>query len=627
MMRRPIPAWIFCCVALQAQIEDRFFSATLYPVFQEKNCRACHVENGVASATRLRFPSETASVEEVEHFGKQLAVLGPLLLNKPTNRVEHTGGKLIPPGSKEESLLIRWVNHLATVTVPPPLPAAEKPKAPAVMRRLTHSQYNNTVKDLLGDQTLPANQFPQEDFVNGFKNQVESQSVSPVLAEAYSTAAERLARNAFRGGDTNNLLPCRPSSPDDATCRSKFIRSFGLKAFRRPLTEVEARRYGDLFAAEAKRGGDFVRGAQAVIEAMLQAPGFLYRLEEGPYQVASRLSYFLWDTMPDAELFRAAAAGELARPEQVEKQARRMLKDPRARLAVDEFISQWLRFDRLWSSVKDRRAYSEYTPELGVAMTEEARRLIADKVWNDGNFMEIFTAEYGFLNSDLAGLYQFPKPAEEFGLVPFPPDSDRAGILGQAAFLSLTSKPEETSPTARGLYIREQLLCQHVPSPPPGTNMNLPLLQESRPQTNQERLLEHLSNQSCKSCHQLIDPIGFGLEKFDGIGRRREKQSITFGPTRADRNRIPVTVQLAIEGKGIIAGIPNSAFTSPKELGAVLAASEQCQECVVRQLFRYAFGRHETPADRPAIQKAYQKFRDSQFRFKELMISLVTLGG
>ncbi len=503
------------------------------------------------------------------------------------------------------------------------LAGAATTSTPEPMRRLTHTQYNNTVRDLVGDQTQPAVQFPPEDFIHGFKNQVQGQSVSPLLAEGYSAAAEKLARNTFRGGDTQRLLPCQPRSASDAECRAKFIRSFGLKAFRRPLASPEVVRYGALFSSEAGRSSDFLRGAQVVVEAMLQAPGFLYRMEQGPYGTASRLSYFLWDTMPDAELFRAAAAGELSTPAQVEKQARRMLADPRARPALDEFVSQWLRFDRLLGSVKDRRVYPQYTPETGLAMTEETRRLIAGVVWNDRNFMEIYTAGYAFLNTELAGLYGLPAPAEEFGRVEFPPDSDRAGLLGQGTFLTLTSKPEETAPTARGIYIREQLLCQQVPTPPSGANMNLPALDENRPQTSQQRLSSHLENETCRSCHQLIDPVGFGLEKFDAIGRRREKQSITFFPTRAERNRRATTVELPIEAKGVIAGLPNSEFGSPRELGRLLAANRECQDCVVKQLFRYGFGRKEAAADKPKIDRATQVFRDSQFRLKEAIIELV----
>jgi len=363
-----------------------------------------------------------------------------------------------------------------------------------------------------------------------------------------------------------------------------------------------------------------------VVEAMLQSPNFLFRVERGgegrAYEIASRLSYFLWDTMPDAGLFRSAAAGELNNSDGVEKVTRRMLADPRARQSVDEFVTQWLRFDRVLNTVKDRASFPMFNPELAAAMTEETRLLIFDAVWNDRDFMSIFKSDYGFINTDLANLYKFPAPANEFERTKFPADTDRAGLLGQATFLALTSKPADTSPTARGLFVREQFLCQHVPDPPPGTNSNLPPVTESKPMTNRERLSVHLPSPVCASCHKLIDPIGFGLEKFDGIGARREKLKLVFRPGRKERQKDPTSAELPLDTSGEIAGIPNSGFQSPKELGRVLSESAECQQCVVKQLFRFAFGRPETAADQPVIEAAFDSFRNSQFRFKELMVAI-----
>ena len=204
------------------------------------------------------------------------------------------------------------------------------------LRRLTHSQYNNTVRDLMGDHSRPADRFPPEDFVGGFKNQTRAQGIPPVLEDAYSRAAERIALNAFRAGDVNNLVPCKASSARET--RSAAISScarFGEKAFRRPLTDVEVRRYDELFAAEAAKTGKFLEGARVVVEAMLQSPKFLFhvtgaesdRLAATDYAIANRLSYLLWDTMPDRALMDAAAKGELRTPEGIERIARTMLQN------------------------------------------------------------------------------------------------------------------------------------------------------------------------------------------------------------------------------------------------------------------------------------------------------------
>ncbi|MDQ6699403.1 MAG: DUF1592 domain-containing protein [Acidobacteriota bacterium] len=494
------------------------------------------------------------------------------------------------------------------------------------IRRLTHSQYNNTVRDLLGDQTRPADQFPPEDFQNGFKNQISTQEISPLLAEAYNLSAERLARNAFAGGDdSNHLIPCEPRNEADAECASAFVKKFGSRTFRRPLATAEAQRYIALLQKEARRSHNFQHGAQLVVEAMLQSPKFLFRLESGAYKTASDLSYFLWDTMPDDPLCQAAATGKLNSEAERRREAVRLIQDARARQSVDEFTAEWLRFDQVLNTVKDRNLFPQFNLQLATAMTEETRRMIADLVWGDKDFMDLFRADYAFINSDLATLYKLPAPASEFDRVKFPADSDRAGIVGQAAFLAMTSKPADTSPTVRGLFICEEFLCQMVPDPPPGVNSALPPILAEKPQTNRQRLQEHLTNRTCAGCHTMMDPIGFGLEKFDAIGQKHDKQKITVIPQHgADRKMKPITVELDIDPSATVNGLPNSQFSSPKELGQVLAASPLCQECMVKQLFRYAFGRKETEADQPYIQKGLDVFRASNFRWKELMLYFAT---
>jgi hypothetical protein len=627
-------------------LEESFFVQKVYPALHAAQCERCHSDNGVASETRLEFPEPDADRGRITTFGLSLLDLvdrrdpeRSLLLRKPTKRLKHSGGQRIKPDSAEEAVLRSWISYLAGLSDDQVRQARERIvrsgqrglEALAV-RRLTHGEYDHTVRDLLGDQTQPASGFPREDFVNGFKNQVEAQGVSPLQAEAYSKAAERLARAAFRGGDPHGLIPRAPSSPTDAAAAGEFVRQFGLRAFRRPLTDREVSRYSSLFLEEAGRTGSFHAGASIVIEAMLQSSHFLFRIESGassaqaPFEVASRLSYFLCGTMPSDDLLRAAGAGELATAEQIEVTARRMLDDPRARSAMDEFLAQWMRFDRVTEATRDRRRFREFNAEVAAAMVEETRRLFNHLVWNDQNFMEFFTANYTFVNSDLARLYGLPAPEEAFAKVAYPPDSGRSGVLGHGSFLVLTSKPAETSPTARGLFVRNHFLGQEIPPPPAGVNTVLPNITEEAPMTNRQRLDIHLNSESCAGCHRLIDPIGLGFEQYNAIGAFQKKMVLQFPGPRGDegRGRRSTIKELDLDTTGTIQGMEGSTFSTPRELGTLLAGSNACQRAIVKQLFRYAFGRQETANDQAVIDGLLVRFRDSGFHFRELIVALVT---
>ena len=365
------------------------FQRDVYPIFERHNCRACHNASGVASGSRLQAPEDSSSDRAIEAFSYALIRLvdrqKPLesaLLLKPTNRVEHTGGALIAPGSEEEAVWIRWIQRLAETPDAEARAArlqASLARSSEPLRRLTHLQYNNTVRDLLGDKTRPAGRFPGEDFVNGYLNQAEAQSITPLLAEAYSHAAERLARGAFRFGDQQGLIPCEPQGPADAACAARFVTDFGRKAFRRPLSVAERESFAELLLTEAGKRDSFLAGAQLVVEAMLQAPDFLFLIERAEsatkgYETAARLSYLLWSTMPDEELFRAAEDGGSRTPPKWSGRCGGCWI-LRARRALDELVAQWLRFDRALGTVKDAVKYKDFTPQVAEAMTEETRLL------------------------------------------------------------------------------------------------------------------------------------------------------------------------------------------------------------------------------------------------------------
>jgi hypothetical protein len=294
-----------------------------------------------------------------------------------------------------------------------------------------------------------------------------------------------------------------------------------------------------------------------------------------------------------------------------------------------------MRFDRAMKTIRDRKYYPQFNTEMAAAMTEETRRLFNHLVWGDRDFREFFSADYTFVNADLAKIYGLPEPAEPFAMTHYPPETGRAGVVGQGTFLLLTSKPSETSPTERGLFVREHFLCQAVPPPPPGVNASLPPLTDAKPMTNRERLAVHLSSESCSGCHRLIDPIGLGLEQYDAIGQFREKFHVVIPPTRDETKRKvktePTAYDLDFDLTAEIVGVKDSSFRTPGELGKVLAENESCQKCVVKQVLRYALGREETLADREAIDQALERFRKSGFRFRELLLGVVSskpfLGG
>lgn len=635
-------AWILWAATWPLDAQDEaIFVEDLFPRLEAQNCRACHNSSGVASHTRLHFPDAGASSERIMAFGFELVQLvdrnspdsSPLLL-KPTNRIPHTGGPLVEVGSDDERVLASWVEFLSSRAPSGADSRSEKGRrVREPLRRLTHVQYDNTVRDLLGDRTRPARSFPAEDFVNGYTNQSSSQAITPLLAEAYAGAAAKLARNAFRYGDENRLLPCEPRNLTDRDCAEAFLREFGSRAYRRPLDHTELDGYIDLMLEWASEKGDFLAGAATVVEAILQSPQFLFLLpapvesDAKQFEIASRLSYALQNTLPDRELFSAAAKGRLKSKSDAEHQARRLLESTSARDTLDGFFAQWMRFDRLLTSVKDRGLFRDYSQQVAESMAEESRLLFNHVVWNDIDFREFFVADYTFVDDFLTTLYAMPDPEVPFGKTSYPLGSMRGGILSHGSFLAQTGKPVHTSPTERGLFVREHFLCQSIPPPPPGVDASLPpLSQGTRPMTLRQVMEDrHASDKACATCHRLVDPIGFGFERFDTVGAFRDKEPVRVDPTpQQERQGMKAeTHELPINSEGYIAGIEDSSFSSPRGAGRILAGSQICHKCVVKQLFRYFFGRHETRHDTPTIERAYNRFKQSGFLYRELVLALV----
>ena len=499
---------------------------------------------------------------------------------------------------------------------------------PSPIRRLTRVEYNNTVYQLLGDTSSPADTFPHDEEAAGFDNQAAALVVSPLLAEHYMGAAEALA-----GAHAMTLMgqqtpTCIEPGLDPDSCRVEveaFIRSFGMRAYRRPMTNEEVAVYLDIFDEGTTLGeSDYAPevGVEMIMEGMLQSPHFLYRVEFGmadpvegdvvaltSYEIASRLSYLLWNTMPDVGLFEAAEADELQTPEQIEAQARRMLNTPRARDAVKNFFRQWLDLDdiepRLSANGKNADIYPGYYDGLLPLWREEIELFIDHVIFEENASVDaLFTASYSMMNQELADFYGVTGPvSSEFVRVELDP-TRYAGFMTQAGMLALHSKPDRSSPIHRGKFVRETLLCQ-APPPPPDIVPEAPNVDPN--QTTREQFLEHSADPLCSGCHRLMDPLGFGFEHFDGIGRYRETE---WGlPIDASGEFIST---LDIDGP----------YDGVVEMASTLASSEQVTRCVVQQWFRYGYGRVETDADACSMDRVELDFAASDHDVKELIIAL-----
>lgn len=480
------------------------------------------------------------------------------------------------------------------------------------MRRLTRFEYDNAVRDLLGDTTRPARRFEPDTEVLGFDNQTLGDGVGAVRAEQYMRAAEALAATAV--GRLDALLPCDPSA-DQAACAKAFIAAFGRRAFRRPLESDERERLFELFAAEP--AAPFPDRVARVIEAVLQSPWFLYRVELTPgtsgdapvaldgFQIAARLSFLLWGSIPDDALLEIAERDALDTPERVAKQARRMLKDPRAREAVAHFHEQWLGLGALDGLAKDPVAFPDYNAQLGPAWKEETLRFMEDAAFGEGGLRAMLTSPTTRVNGRLAvfyGISSIDPEAEDF--LPVALDPARAsGFLTHASVMAVYAKPTETSPILRGKFVRERLLCQPLAPPPDGVTTALP--PASPGVTIRERSEAHRADPACAGCHRLMDPIGFGFEHFDAIGRWRD----------ADQG-FPVDAR----GEVSVTFDSDGAFDGVVALGARLADSEEVRRCVVRQWFTYGFGRPQELADRHVVEELEGAFATGDVR--ELIVAL-----
>ena len=491
------------------------------------------------------------------------------------------------------------------------------------IRRLTRFEYNNTVRDLLGDTTNPANVLPPEEEVAGFNNQAGAFTTSDLLVEQYMKVAEDVSARAI--GNLDALMEgCDPASQGNESCAREFIERWGQRAYRRPLTQDESDRLMGVFdfALNDPDFGTFADGIQLVMEVVLQSPNFLYRPEYGgetpiegdvvpftSWEMATKLSYMLWNTMPDDSLFEAAQRDELTTPEQIAAQATRMLEDDRARDTIHNFHEQWLLLTHLESVTKDTAIYPNYNAGLKPLWEQELEAFIEHVILEgDGSLETLFTANYSFMNEELAAFYGndviAPVSGSEFQRVDLDP-TRRAGILTSAALMATHSNLNQSSPVFRGKFVREQLMCDTLPLPPNDLVIEPPELDPTK--TTKEQFEEIGADPACAGCHSLMNPIGFAFEHYDGVGQWRDVQ-----------NGKPIDAVGEVVQTDDIDGTYDGAV----ELAQALANSTQVQECVTSQWFRFAYNRSVSELDSCSFDQLSDRFAGSNFNIRELLVAL-----
>ncbi len=479
-------------------------------------------------------------------------------------------------------------------------------RPPTPLRRLTRFEYDNTVRDLFGITSSPADAFPADEISDGFSNNALVLTVSSLHAERYLDAAEAIAAEAV--GNLTNLLPCAAAA-DDA-CALEFAQSFGRRAYRRALEPEDIDTLMEAYAV----GDTFEKGIEVMIRTMLQSPQFLFRVEYtgsdvpnqgmvrlNGYETATRLSYLLWASGPDDALLDLAASGGLESPEQVAAVTRQMLDDERARSAITEFYRQWLGVTRLDITTKDVERFPLWSDEMRSAMQAETQAVIEQLIWGQqATLTELLSSPLGLASGPLAELYGV---AASNSVVSLPPEQQRAGILTLPGFLSVTSHPDQTSPVLRGKFVRAKLLCDMPPPPPDNVDATPP---DPNASTARERFSSHSESAACAGCHALMDPIGFAFESFDSVGNYRTMEG---------------GQEIDLSGEFVATDDLDGTFTGVPEMAQRLAGSQQVKDCVATQWYKFAMGRGEEDGDACSLSPLRASFTQSGASLMELIIA------
>lgn len=484
---------------------------------------------------------------------------------------------------------------------------------PVAMRRLNAAQYRAAIADAFGDDIEVTGRFEPEARRSGLLAVGNAQvTVSAAGLEGYEALARNIAEQVV-APQRRDRLPCRPAAdalPDDQ-CTTAFVRDAGSRLLRRELTGTDIQPRVAAAADTAVERGDFYAGLELAAISLLVAPEFLFRVERteplpgAPDRqrltadtLAARLSYFLWNAGPDEALRAAAATGELADEAVLARHVDRLLDSPRLESGARAFFDDLLHLAALESVQKDLVRFPIFSQAVARDAREQTLRLVVDHLLvRDGDYRELFTTRRSFMTRTLGALYRVPVRSREWEATEFPAGHPRAGLLSHASFLMLHAHAGRSSPTLRGEFLRESLLCETVPPAP--ADVEFALFnddQSAEHRTARERLEVHSTTPSCRGCHQLTDPIGLGLEQFDGIGQHRTTE-----------NEAP------IDGSGELDG---QRFTDHVELGAALGDHPRLAPCLVENLYKYAVGRDIVDAEQGLVSAIADEFAAAGYRLR-----------
>jgi hypothetical protein len=488
----------------------------------------------------------------------------------------------------------------------------------ASMRRLTQTEYRNSIADIFGKEIEVRGAFEPTIRIAGLQSTSTGVlSVTPVGFESFSSMADSIATQVV-AEKYRAKLPCKPKSdkaPDDA-CTGQVLNQYGRMLFRRPLSSDETKNAVKLSNGLAKSQNDFYAGLRYGLASLIQSPNFLFRMETAgpadnkqyaldPYSRATRLSYLMWNSTPDAELLQAAEKGELNSAAGLGKQVDRLMASPRLDDGMRAFFNDMLELDTFDTVSKDSILYPKWSSGIAASAKEETLRTTIDlALHSNGDMRDLMTTRKTFINRNLAADYQLPFAFKgEWMPYEFSADSGRSGVLTQASMLTMFSHPGRSSPTKRGVAMMDIFLCEPTPTPPANVDFSVVNDVNGALKTVRERLTAHATNSTCASCHNHSDPIGLSMEGFDTIGQRRTME-----------NGKQIDLSAAIQGKP---------FVGAEGLGKVLHDNPKYTACIARKVFAYSRGENSEDVAASAFKNANKAFADSGFRMRALLKAMV----